>query len=113
MKESTIQIQCVDYLSALAVRYDDILFFSIPNEHYGITPAQRMKLKKQGLLPGVPDFQILFRGECIFIEFKKPGEKPNEKQLRIHEKIKSAGFTVYVCDSFEGFKSILRDEWGI
>jgi hypothetical protein len=110
MKESTLQIQCVDFLTALAMRYNDLLFFSIPNEHYGITHAQRTTLKKRGLLPGTPDFQILFKGRMFFIEFKKQGEKPNEKQLRIHEKIRQCKFDVFVIDNFEDFKSLMRDE---
>lgn len=121
MKESHLQIQCVDYISAIAVRHEDLLFFSIPNEgimsvlmSFKIPSAISARIvnhfKKLGLLPGCPDFCILHSGNMFFIEFKKQGEKPNDKQLRIHDKINKCGFTVYVVDCFEDFKSILRDE---
>lgn len=109
MKESHLQTQCVDYLSAIAVRNEDLLFFSIPNEHYNISHGQRVTLHKMGLLPGIPDFCILHSNNMFFIEFKKPGEKPNDKQLRIHDKINKCGFTVYVVDCFEDFKKIISE----
>jgi len=121
MKESTIQIQCVDYLSAIAVRHDNLLFFSIPNEglmtvlmSFKISVAISARIvnffKKLGLLPGIPDFFILYSGRCFFIEFKKPGEEPRVNQTRIHEKITKCGFTVYVCHSFEEFKIVMEKE---
>jgi hypothetical protein len=120
MKESSIQIQCFDYLSAIANRHDDLFFFSIPNEGL-MTVLMAFKIpsniaariinhfKRMGLVPGVPDFQILHHGECFFIEFKAPDKNPNEKQLNIHSKINDCGFTVYVCRSFEDFGSIMND----
>lgn len=120
MKESTIQMQCVDYISAIAVRHDNLMFFSIPNEGlmsvlmaFKIQPAIAARIvnhfKKMGLCPGVPDFQILFSGQCVFVEFKREGENPTGNQKLIHEKIFKAGFTTYVCRSFEGFKIICDD----
>lgn len=120
MKESTIQIQCVDYLSTIAARHDDLVFLSIPNEGlmsvlmaFKIPSSIAARIvnhfKKMGLLPGVPDFCILHSGKCIFIEFKKLGEKPNDKQNRIHAKILISGFPVFVCRSFEDFVSVCND----
>ena len=120
MKESTIQMQCVDYLSALAVRHDNLMFFSIPNEGlmsvlmaFKIQPAIAARIvnhfKKMGLLPGIPDFCILYSGECIFIEFKAEGKNPTENQKHIHDKIDKSGFTVYTCRSFDDFRSVCND----
>lgn len=121
MKESTIQIQCFEYLSTIAVRHDDLFFFSIPNEGlmtvlmaFRIPSAIAARIvnhfKKMGLIPGVPDFEVLFKGKCFFIEFKKQGKDPNTIQSNIHCKINNAGFIVYVCHSFEEFKIILSVE---
>jgi len=119
MKESSIQIQCFDYLSAIAARHDDLFFFSIPNEGlmtvlmaFKIPTAIAARIvnhfKRMGLVPGVPDFQVLFCGKCIFIEFKKPGKDLNEKQLKVHHRIYDAGFTTFTCHSFEEFSNVLK-----
>jgi len=123
MKESTIQIQCVDYLSSIAVHYNDLTFFSIPNEglmtvlmSFKIPPNIAAKIvnffKKMGLLPGIPDFEILFRGKCFFVEFKKPIGRRSENQRNVHYRIMASGFDVYTCYSFEYFKKIC-DDYGI
>jgi hypothetical protein len=112
MKESDLQIQCIDYLSHIAQRHWDLLFFSIPNERYGVSYAQLNKLKKMGLLPAMPDICILFKGSCFFIEFKAPGKKPRDDQKIIHNRINNCGFDVYVMDNFEKFQKIIT-LWGI
>ena len=33
---------------------------------------------------GVPDILACFRGRNILMEIKRPGEKPNEKQIEFH-----------------------------
>ena len=120
MKESSLQAQCVEYLSILAQKYDDLIFFSIPNEglmfslmSFGVNQNKIAAIinhfKKLGLLSGIPDFCILFRGYCYFIEFKAEGKKPNEKQVRIHDKINKSGFDVFVCDNFDLFRNIIED----
>lgn len=109
MKESTLQTKCFKYLSEIKDK-PDLFFFSIPNEHYGISHAQRTTLKKMGLVSGVPDFQILFKGEMFFIEFKKLGGKPREEQKRIHCKILKSEFQVFVIDSFEEFESLIKQK---
>lgn len=118
MKESSLQIQCVEYMTILAQKHNDLVFFSIPNE--GIMMMLRMfkvpekiiaaivnHFKKMGLLPGFPDFCILYKGNAYFIEFKAEGKKPNDKQQRIHKKLNDAYFTVTVIDDFENFKMLV------
>jgi len=118
MKESTLQTLEIQYLTTLTNRYDDLFFFSIPNEGlmftmmlFGISKETSARVvnhfKKTGMISGVPDLCILFQGNCFFIENKKKGKLPSENQLRIHDKIKQAGFEVFVIDNFEGFKELL------
>lgn len=118
--ESSIQKQIVDYLSRYARRYN-FIFFSIPNEGAMITAMiagmnQRTMaiminhFKKMGMLPSIPDLAILWNGKTIFIEVKKPGEKPTPKQTLIHNAIRRLGFRVYVCVCVEGVERILRLE---
>lgn len=118
MKESTLQIQCVEYLTILAQRWPDLVFFSIPNEGLmmvlrafkfpeKIIAAIIKHFKKMGMLSGIPDFCILYNNKCHFIEFKREGKKPSIKQKRIHDKIADAGFMVWTVDNFETFKKLV------
>lgn len=47
---------------------------------------------------GAPDLLVLMPGDHFFIEVKAPGEKPRPEQLREHERLRIAGFDVFVCD---------------
>lgn len=118
MKESTLQMQCVAYLTFIGQKHDDFVFFSIPNE--GIMMVLRaFKIpnkiiagiinffKKMGMLPGVPDFCILYRKNVFFIEFKAQGREPSKTQKRVHEKFLKASFSVYIYDNFDAFKNFV------
>ena len=47
---------------------------------------------------GAPDLLVLMPGHHFFIEVKAPGEKPRPEQLREHERLRAAGFDVFVSD---------------
>ncbi len=53
---------------------------------------------------------LLSPGLVFFIEFKRPGEKPNKGQLREHQRLRDLEFHVYVCDDIEAGKRII-DLW--
>ena len=131
MKESLIQKQIIEYLSQIARRYN-FFFFSIPNEGFmsaAIAAGMNKKtmaimtnhFKKMGMVPGIPDLCILCNTttekidyeagpKTIFIEVKKPGEKPTPGQKLIHEAIRKLGHRVYVCVCVEGVERVLRWE---
>ena len=47
---------------------------------------------------GVPDQIILLPGgRVVFAEVKKPGEKPRQTQLFMHERLRRIGFIVLGC----------------
>lgn len=48
---------------------------------------------------GAPDLLILLPGRHLFVEAKAPGEKPRPEQLREHERLRAAGFSVHVVSS--------------
>ena len=56
----------------------------------------------------VPD-RIFFRhpGRVFFIEFKKGGEKPTEKQQREIDRLKAEGFSVFVVDDVQYGYSVI------
>lgn len=48
---------------------------------------------------GTPDLLCLKNGRVLFIEVKRPGQKPSKVQKEFHELLMGNGFTVIVaCD---------------
>jgi hypothetical protein len=107
MKESIIQQQICDYLSAVGVFY-----FSVPNEHYNISHGQRVTLHKMGMLSGIPDICILANNTCYFLEVKNETGKPSKQQLLIHNILTEKNFKVAIVRSVEDVQKIIK-EWGI
>jgi hypothetical protein len=57
---------------------------------------------------GAPDRVIMFEGKTIWVELKRPGTKrANPHQIREHERMRRAGQTVVVIDSFEGVDKLI------
>lgn len=48
---------------------------------------------------GAPDLLVLLPGCHFFVEAKAPGQKPRPEQEREHERLRKAGFDVYVIDN--------------
>jgi len=107
MEESIIQQQICNYLSAVGVFY-----FSVPNEHYNISFAQRTTLQKMGLVSGMPDLCILHNGTAYFLEVKNETGKPSKQQLLIHNILTEKNFKVAIVRSVEDVQKIIK-EWGI
>lgn len=58
---------------------------------------------------GVPDRLILLpRGRAIFCELKAPGKRPTQRQLRVHDYLRSLGFPVFVVDSMAGADDLIQ-----
>jgi len=47
---------------------------------------------------GIPDLLCLRNGRAVFIEVKRPGEKPTPLQLQRHRELKDTGFQVEVVN---------------
>ncbi|OCG39026.1 nuclease [Gilliamella sp. Fer2-1] len=60
---------------------------------YKLSPIGRInKPDRLVMLPG---------GKVIFVECKRPGEKPRSGQVREHERLRKLGFRVEVLDSHD------------
>ena len=78
-------------------------------EDKGVTS---IKLKCPGAR-GKPDRLFLGEGgKIVFIEFKRPGEKPSKLQRWWHRHLRSLGFDVRVADSKEEGKEIIDEVFG-
>ncbi len=58
---------------------------------------------------GWPDYGYGYRGVMFFIEYKRPGEKPEKLQEYVHGIIRRQGFNVYVVDNIEYGISRVRE----
>lgn len=59
---------------------------------------------------GDPDRIILLGGGTVlFVELKRPGEKPRPEQLREHERLRALGFSVYVIDTKQGVLGFIEE----
>ena len=50
---------------------------------------------------GVPDRVVIYNGITIFVELKKPGEKPRPLQVEIHKKMRKYGALIEVLSTFD------------
>ena len=61
-------------------------------------------------LSGVPDRLVLLpEGRCIFVELKRPGEKPRKVQVLRMKQLRKLGFKTYVADSYESIDKLLDE----
>jgi hypothetical protein len=65
----------------------------------------RLVLLPDGRVFAVDD---IGHGRAVWIELKKPGEKPEPHQSREHDRMRRLGQTVLVIDSFEGVEALFR-----
>lgn len=48
---------------------------------------------------GVPDRIVVSQSATVFVEIKKPGERPRRNQREMHAKLRRFGASVHVLDS--------------
>ena len=85
------------------MRANGLFFIHVPNEGRRSIPAAR-RLKRQGMMAGVPDYLILSNpraGYCVaplWLELKREkGAGLSEKQRDFIEALRQYGYTVLVC----------------
>lgn len=84
-----------------------LLYHNFNNPRNKIQGAQLVAL---GLMKGNPDLTLaLPRGlfGALYIEMKKPGEKPRPEQLRQMDRLRNAGNKVEWADNAEEAKKII------
>lgn len=101
------------------------LLFAIPNgagvRHFVGSNGKRFspegqKLKREGLKSGVPDIclPVARRGfHGLYIEMKRPGEKPRQEQIEWLEALQAQGYMATVCDGFDDARTAILDYLGV
>lgn len=93
-------IQGLERIPHPAVR----LTYAIVNQAVGGRYARQAYFAAEGLRAGLPDLHLPYptrQHPGLWIEFKRPGERPRPNQLSWHEALRSCGHRVEVCHSAE------------
>lgn len=68
-----------------------------------------LSLKLTSLI-GIPDRLVLLpSGRCMFVELKRPGEKPRKVQVLRMKQLRKLGFKTHVADSYESIDKLLSE----
>lgn len=110
-EEEQLQVACVDWFKW---NYPGKVIFAIPNGGKR-SPMAGQKLKKAGMLPGVPDLFVCvptgkFGG--LFVEMKVKTNVPSDVQVYVMKQLLGSGYAVEVCYTFERFKEVVEDYMG-
>lgn len=103
--EYVLQCQVVTFLNTALPK--DCVFFHVPNgEERNVRAA--IRLKKAGVMAGIPDLVFVYQGTVIFIEMKagKGGETASQKAM--FPRLEHAGFPVSICRSIAEVEDVLR-----
>lgn len=98
MSEADIQRAAVKWFQ-LAL-HPNVIYFAVPNgEQRNIVTASR--LKGQGVMRGVADLILLYRGRALCIEMKIEGGRQSEPQRVFEAKCIFQGIAYEICRSIE------------
>lgn len=87
------------------------LLFAIPNGGYR-NLLTAIKLKKEGVKPGVPDLFLAYptlEFSGMFIEMKSKKGVVSEKQKEWMARLKKSGYEVKICYGFDEAKEAIED----
>lgn len=62
---------------------------------------------------GWPDRLLVRRGLHVWVEFKRPGQKPTAQQAEVHEDMRKRGMIVKWFNTLESFKAWIDDQVGL
>lgn len=58
---------------------------------------------------GVPDRCVLYNGRTVFVELKKPGERPRPLQVNFMAELRKMNHETRVIDSYEGVNELIKE----
>lgn len=107
--EDNLQIACMSYMRLV---YPDVLAFHVPNGG-NRSAREGARLKKMGVVAGVPDILILATGsdyhKGLAIELKVGSNSSSPDQKAMQLKFEIAGWRVEVVKSLDKFIEIVDE----
>lgn len=100
-KEKDLHKIVVKHLKAIQLR-NDFIFYHNKNDVNGFKGKFRQDLPSQGVLPGVPDFTLLFPlKKVFFLEIKAFSGKLSDSQKNFLVKVNRFGYTGVVAFGYD------------
>lgn len=107
--EAQIQEAVIKHLAQFGVKGH--VAFHCPNGGWrNVREASR--LKRMGVLPGIPDLMIVYKGDVFGLELKAPGGRATEAQLETIARLEAAGAYCCVAEGFDASIGALS-AWGL
>ncbi len=106
MTEHQLQAKCYLYFHNTYPKYRKLLFH-VNNKAKNAFEGN--KFKSLGVTAGIPDILYAFRGRLYGLEFKTEDGVLSPDQKLVHSVWQDHGFKIYVCRSFDQFKSIIEE----
>jgi len=104
MSEAQIQSKCVAWLWNTFPETRGLFFAVQNNSEHAVRALQR---KAMGLIPGVSDTILLWKGKAYLIEFKTQTGTQSAAQKSWQKKVTDEGFEYYLVRSFDEFKFVI------
>ncbi len=109
LSESAIQIAVMHHLRLRSK--PGVLAWHVPNGG-SRSKAEAGRFKAEGVVPGIPDVNILFEGRFYGLELKALGGRVAPEQRAIHDAMTAAGGTVAVAFGLDAAVAQL-EAWGV
>lgn len=107
-KEEEDAVALADYLSILQNQGKVHVYSHIPHETFTRSWMVKVKNKRQGVRPGVPDYIIVVNGKVLFLELKRRqgGHVSDEQKVWIAALEGKTTFS-QVCKGFDAAKAFI------
>jgi hypothetical protein len=109
MREDNIQRLVVAHLQRRAAK--GVVYFHVPNGGKRAI-SEAAKMKRMGVLPGVPDLLLLRAGELFALELKAEQGRLSDDQRHMLAELAKAGATTATAYGLDHALALL-EQWGI
>lgn len=114
--EAKLQIAVINYIR---MAFPDVLVFAVPNggsrkKNAKGVPIEAIMMKKMGVLAGVSDLLLFWRGGYGAIELKRPDKaaRMSENQIGFADAWQQRGGKFACCNSLDSVEAALK-AWGL
>jgi hypothetical protein len=104
--ESDLQKQVMQFLTVALP--PDAVAFAVPNGGLR-SPREAARMKGMGVIAGIPDIAIVYRGRSFFIELKAKHGVTSPAQRAMANKLNYCGANVMLCRSGPEVEQQLRE----
>jgi hypothetical protein len=102
-------VSLAQYLAILERQGRVIVYSHTAQETFTKSNIQKLKNKRMGVKPGVPDYIVVTKDRVLFIEMKRvKGEKPRETQIRWLEAVRGKLAVSKCCYGFDQAKEFIE-----